>query len=488
MVSADVADDDRQTSGRDRRERSLSRSHRRYKSRSVSRDHHRHRRRHSRRYSSSSSRSRSRHDRSSRRRSRDASLSRVHERSRHRSSRSGRSDRSSSRHRSHRRRDDRSKSRSEKVRLDPEELARIEHEKRRQREIEEAQREDLTVLVINLYLGADERKIYEVFSEHAGKVRDVQCVRDARSGRSKGVAYVEFYTQESVIKALAMNGFELNGQRIRVQSSQAEKNRAARAAKMIQQQTVEVADSPFTIQVTGLTGSLSSISEVEIRQMFSPFGNIISVEILRDPHSNLPLGQAYIKFKRTSEAKEAVTAMNGFDIGGQTIKVAYATGASAKGRLSTHGEVDIERLDEDGGGLISGATNKIALMHKLQRTSSDTNSHLSSGSSGDTNSGISSKPTCNITLSNMFSSSDPSVSEPTFFDEVEEDVNEECNKYGKVLKVYINRGVIDGKVWVKFGNVVDSTVAFRSLNGRVFAGNTIKAEYVTDEYWQRMVR
>lgn len=171
------------------------------------------------------------------------------------------------------------------------------------------------MLVINIHLSADERDIYEAFSEHAGKVRDIQCVRDARSGKSKGVAYVEFYNQESVIKALAMNGFDLKGQRIRVQSSQAEKNRAARAAKMIQQQAIEVADSPFTIQVTGLTGSLSSITEPEIKQMFSPFGTIIEVEILRDPHSNLPLGQAFLKFRRASEAKEAVNAMNNFDIG-----------------------------------------------------------------------------------------------------------------------------------------------------------------------------
>ncbi|ORM42199.1 DNA topoisomerase 3-alpha [Babesia sp. Xinjiang] len=425
-------------------------------------------------------------------RSRHRSRSRDYESSRRHSSRSRRRERSESRSRtrSYRSRDKSSRPRSEKKYVDPEERARIEHEKRRQREIEEAQREDLTVLVINLYLGADERKIYEVFSEHAGKVRDVQCVRDARSGRSKGVAYVEFYTQESVIKALAMNGFELNGQRIRVQSSQAEKNRAARAAKLIQQQTVEVADSPFTIQVTGLTGSLSSISEVEIKQMFSPFGTIIDVEIMRDPHSNLPLGQAYIKFKRASEAKEAVTAMNGFDIGGQTIKVAYATGANATGRLATHGEVDIERLDEDGGGLISGANTKIALMHKLQRTSTDAPAPQQTTQAPVTpvNTGISSTPTCNITLNNMFSASDPTVSEPNFFDEVEEDVNEECNKYGKVVKVYIDRAAIDGKVWVKFDNLLDSTVAFRNLNGRVFAGNTIKVEYVTDDHWQRMVR
>lgn len=494
MPSAENSDDSLERLATERRMReeklrSHSRSHRRDRSHSSSS---RHRRRHRRR-SRSGSRSRSRHDRSHRRhsrrsRSRRRSLSRERDRSHHHSSRSRYRDSSASRYRDGRSQESRHNHRDRKPE-DPEERARREHELRRQREIEEAQREDLTVLVINIHLGADERDIYEAFSEHAGKVRDIQCVRDARSGKSKGVAYVEFYNQESVIKALSMNGFDLKGQRIRVQSSQAEKNRAARAAKLIQQQAVDVADSPFTVQVTGLTGSLSSITEIEIKQMFSPFGNIVEVNILRDPHSNLPLGQAFLKFKRASEAKEAVTAMNGFDIGGQTIKVAYATGGNATGRLASHGDLDLERLDEDGGGLISGANNKIALMHKLQRTGDSgtaSTQHIGNhGASAAT--GISSSPTGNIILNNMFSSSDPSVNEPEFFNEVEEDVREECTKYGKVTTVYINRKAIDGKVWVKFDNALDATVAYRGLNGRVFAGNTIKVDYVTDDYWTKCV-
>jgi RNA-binding protein 39 len=37
-----------------------------------------------------------------------------------------------------------------------------------------------------------------------GKIRDIRIIKDARSGKSKGVAYVEFYTSDSVQKALTM--------------------------------------------------------------------------------------------------------------------------------------------------------------------------------------------------------------------------------------------------------------------------------------------
>ena len=54
--------------------------------------------------------------------------------------------------------------------------------------------------------------IYKFFtSKNVGKVRDVRIIKDSRSGKSKGVAYVEFYTAESVMLALGLSGIPLLG-------------------------------------------------------------------------------------------------------------------------------------------------------------------------------------------------------------------------------------------------------------------------------------
>ena len=74
-----------------------------------------------------------------------------------------------------------------------------------EREREEAIRDDLTVLVQRIHPHADDFEIFEFFSQ-AGRVRDIRLIRDQRSGKSKGVGYVEFYDLESVMKALALNG------------------------------------------------------------------------------------------------------------------------------------------------------------------------------------------------------------------------------------------------------------------------------------------
>lgn len=54
---------------------------------------------------------------------------------------------------------------------------------------------------------ANERDIYTFFAKTGvGKIRDVRLIRDQRSGKSKGISYVEFYTPESVFMAMALSG------------------------------------------------------------------------------------------------------------------------------------------------------------------------------------------------------------------------------------------------------------------------------------------
>ena len=50
-------------------------------------------------------------------------------------------------------------------------------------------------------------------------MRDIRLIRDQRSGKSKGVGYVEFGDPESVMKALALNGIAFKGQPLLVQAS-----------------------------------------------------------------------------------------------------------------------------------------------------------------------------------------------------------------------------------------------------------------------------
>ncbi|CAG9327841.1 unnamed protein product [Blepharisma stoltei] len=225
------------------------------------------------------------------------------------------------------------------------------------KQAEEAQRDDCTVLVVKLHIKAVEWDVYNFFSSAGvGKVRDVRIIRDQKTGKSKGVAYVEFYSPDSVLKSMALSGQMINGQAISVQPSQAEKNRAAAAAKMAKaagQQLSMPQEGPNKIFVAGLKDTLANIGARELRQLFSPFGEIEHVEVNR--------GVGYIQYKKSRDAREAVTKMDGAEIKGHRIKVGMAdTKASIREaqRMGDH---------EEDGTYLRSQGQKMQLIQKLAR-------------------------------------------------------------------------------------------------------------------------
>eukprot|EP00923_Selenidium_pygospionis_P016869 GHVN01029664.1.p1 GENE.GHVN01029664.1~~GHVN01029664.1.p1 ORF type:complete len:579 (+),score=136.94 GHVN01029664.1:109-1845(+) len=396
-------------------------------------------------------------------------------------------------------------------------------EEKKKREVEEARRDDLTVLILNLSLKAAEFDVWTFFSKNCGKVRDIQVIRDQRSAKSKGVGYVEFYTQEAVLKAMSMSGQQVLGQAIKVQASQAEKNRAARIAK---QQQAEALDSgPMRIYVGGLVDQLANISEKELQELFRPFGDISSVDIHKDPVTQKCKGYGFVQFKRSSDAREAMASMNEMEIAGRKIKVGYATDSSNRGNNQTASAalqqsqlqmaltqqaldlVDGERLDDDGGGYLSGASTRIALMRRLQREGDLVGNDTVRGASTPLPSmlptggvfplslmmaqGVMAGPapappvhSPYLRMDNMFTCDDVTSEGVGFFDDILDDVKEECGKHGSVVKGWVDRDKVDGRVWIKFASPEEALAAKNALSGRMFGGSEIKCETVPDELWE----
>ena len=114
---------------------------------------------------------------------------------------------------------------------------------------------------------------------------------------------------------------------------------------------VASSEGPLKLYVGNLTDKLANITDSELRdvrrpaclplslsltlcvrlpascvQLFSPFGAIDNVDIHKDPYTGLCRGYAFIAFRNAADAKEAMTAMNGFDISGKQLKVGWREG------------------------------------------------------------------------------------------------------------------------------------------------------------------
>eukprot|EP00742_Colponemidia_sp_Colp-10_P003262 GILJ01003472.1.p1 GENE.GILJ01003472.1~~GILJ01003472.1.p1 ORF type:complete len:486 (-),score=71.99 GILJ01003472.1:36-1442(-) len=363
--------------------------------------------------------------------------------------------------------------------------------KARQREEEQARRDDSTVLVLKLHPKAGEREIYEFFSKAAGKVRDVRIIKDQRSGKSKGVAYVEFYEPTTVYKAISLSGSVLMDQQILVQVSQAEKNRVA-AAQKAQKAMGQESEGSMRVYVGGFTDHLANISEDEVKSIFEPFGEVELVDLHRDPMTGKRKGYGFVQFRRAQDARRAIQSMQGFTLAGKQLKI----GAATDHKMSTGPDtsVGIGDLDDEGGGMQLNASSRALLMQKLQRDSNMggiptvMNPYMAYAQS-QAAPAVTTGPTSCLHLRNMFNLATVNLQEePDFFRDIREDVQEECTKYGDVAQCWVDTSASSqGSVWVKFEDTASSVRAQQALNGRYFAGAQIGAEFVSDAVFKAKV-
>lgn len=116
---------------------------------------------------------------------------------------------------------------------------------------------------------------------------------------------------------------------MKVQHSQAEKNRAAAVAvKMRIHKQVETPEEyhessrkQTKVLIGGLVGKLADISERELKEPFQAFGSIEKIDINRDPLTGRCKGFAFIQYSRVEDARSAVKAMNNTPLRGQTLEV-----------------------------------------------------------------------------------------------------------------------------------------------------------------------
>lgn len=400
------------------------------------------------------------------------------------------------------------------------------------KDLEYSTRDDLTVLVMNLDLDAQEFDVYEFFTTYAGNVRDIRIIRDNRTGRSKGVCYVEFYSVESVLKALKLNGQKIMNASITVQASQAEKNRVARLAKL---EEIKAETTPLLLRVDGLVGLLARIRPDELDNLFSTFGKVDNIEIQVDRKTRACLGSASVLFEKAIEGHDAIKALNNFEIAGQKITVSISQenqynikvsssvasspcsaplpAAAAGTAPKFHNEASrenpsdpslqrrVSELDESEETLLLGPDSRNFLTKKLlarahskledavagQHSSrSAVSSSLAKPLSPPLDDQPGGEAVCCLLFSNMFTeqsikeSMESGETVEQVLEDIQADVEEECEKYGKLLECFLDKRR-NGDVWIRYSRPEEASSARNVFHGRFFAGRRLSVSFVRDE-------
>jgi len=358
------------------------------------------------------------------------------------------------------------------------------------------ERDARTIFVMQLSQRVRARDVEEFFSS-VGKIKDVRLIVCNKTRRFKGIAYVEFKEMESVALALGLNGQKLCGVPVIVQPSQAEKNRVGNY--YMERNPAKQEKGPMRLYV----GSLHfNINEEMLRGIFEPFGSIQSITLMVDCGTGRSKGYGFVTYEKAEDAKKAMEQMNGFELAGRPMKVGHVTENAAGGNyVQIKDGLDSEETDKSGIDL--GATGRLALMAKLaegtgMKLPDAANAALQSSVLPGTNTVAAAAAAAQhatqqrqqqqlattnppiatqcFMLTNMF---DPSKESESGWDqEIRDDVIEECNKYGGVLHLYVDKVAPQGNVYVKCPTVNTAVSAVNALHGRWFAGNVITAAYV----------
>lgn len=143
-------------------------------------------------------------------------------------------------------------------------------------ELTAEERDQRTLLIMQIARDTRPRDLEEFFSA-VGAVRDVRIITDSRTGRSKGICYVEFWDEESVPLGLALNGQRLMGAPLQIQRTCAERNRAANSSVASTLGFVAPGNKgPTHVLVENLH---PKIDEKMIRDIFESFGRIEKIDL-----------------------------------------------------------------------------------------------------------------------------------------------------------------------------------------------------------------
>jgi len=364
--------------------------------------------------------------------------------------------------------------------------------KRRERspELTPEERDIRTVFCMQLSNRIRPRDLEDFFSP-VGKVRDVRLITDPRTKRSKGIAYIEFRDVDSVEKAISKTGQRILGVPIIVKLTQAEKNRMplvipSQGAAIIPQ------SGPMKLYI----GSLHvNINEDMLRGIFEPFGSIDAIVLCKDDFGRSK-GYGYIQFSNADEAKKAMEQLNNFELANRPIKVAPFIEKPTDG-LPPIANLDNDDLDRTGVNL--GPSGKLALMAKLAEGSGiklpqftiDALNMATAAAAAAAAAPIQAVSVASVAsaaaaapvatqcfmLSNMFDLAEE-MAKPNWEEDIKDDVIEECTKYGGIVHIHIDKHSPEGNIYIKCPSISIAISALTSMNGRYFAGKSIRANYI----------
>ena len=193
--------------------------------------------------------------------------------------------------------------------------------------IDEATKDIRTIFVSSLVMKTTESDLRRYFVRFLKapkwSVREVILLRDRRTGRHKGGAYVELATSQNVEEALKADGKVPDFQRfpICVKRSEAEKNDFGPLIANVAGSGTRYTSDGRRIEAQKVyVGSIDPcVTQAQLYALFAGFGPLEKVLLQTDTTTGISRGFAFLSFRDAKDANLAIQTMSGQVVAGQAL-------------------------------------------------------------------------------------------------------------------------------------------------------------------------
>lgn len=241
-----------------------------------------------------------------------------------------------------------------------------------------------------------------------------------------------------------------------------------------QTQGLAHADGPDRIFVGGLPYFMD---EKSVTQLLETYGKLRGLDLIKDKETGGFKGYGFATYEDPAITDKACSELNGMAIGDRTLTMRRATQSNQPKPLE--GLIPIQA-----GGIISGGLNPNQIPNAAGFVVGLQNPLLVQHGAIAPPSG---PPARVLVLANAVTEEDLEDDDPEAYEDLVEDMKEECTKYGAVETVSIPKsGTGRGKVFVVYADNTGSTAAQASLHGRKFGGQAVIASLMQIEEFNAM--
>ncbi|KAF7728261.1 hypothetical protein EC973_006435 [Apophysomyces ossiformis] len=300
-------------------------------------------------------------------------------------------------------------------------------------------------------LGIDENSMAEFFNEtmqRSDVITDRTPVVAVQINHEKNYAFVEFHTPEQATSVMAFDGIMYRDQPLKIRRPKDYQPPMDYADGMHIAGLVStnVPDTPNKIFVGGLPMYLN---EEQVMELLKSFGELRAFNLVKDTMTGQSKGFAFCEYADPSVTDLACQGLNEMELGDRKLVVQRAS-VGAKHSMATEMAM-------------GPVIDFVPIMAGVKEE----------------------EATRVLTLMNMVTPEELENDEE--YQDIWEDIEEECSKYGKVVDIKIprpkagqsNSGL--GKIYVRFETTDEALTALRALAGRKFSDRTVLTSFLDED-------